>query len=342
MENNNNVESASKTTEVKEAAKVEENLDNKNTNSTIQGLETRKLVGSSVLLESGIQVGMSTKRWNPKMKPFIYKKKTNLYNKNSYYVIDLTKIMVFLNNAYKFLSSVSQNHGSILFVGTKKSAAIRDLIKEEAKRTQSHYVTQRWLGGTLTNFRTLSNSIKKLNDLVALQKFGEIEEKYTKKEQICMLKETERLNKFVGGIRLMNTLPQALIVIDPVADQNAIKEAKSMHIPVVALANTNADPSNIDFIIPCNNMSLRSLTLVLTILADAICEGRGEPTKFVGKEDSEIQLPEAQKRNTNLTVENIVNHKNFSKTPKKASVDDLNIQQNSEIKQEQKIEDIKE
>ena len=318
MELDNNVESAVKLEEEnKEAAKVEGvNADSLDTNSTINGLELRKLVGSQVLLDAGIQVGMSTKRWNPKMKPFIYKKRVNPYNNSANYVIDLTKIVVFLNQAYKFLSQIAKNGGSILFVGTKKNNLIKELIKEEAKRTQSHYIVQRWLGGTLTNFRTLSNSIKRLNEIVALQKFGEID-KYTKKEQIGILRETERLNKFVGGIRMMNSLPDVLVVIDPVADQNAIKEAKKMHIPVIALANTNADPSNIDFIIPCNNVSIRSLTLIITILADAIAEARNEELKFVGKQDNEIVLPEIQKKPVNQTVENMVNHKNFSKQEQK-------------------------
>ena len=318
MELENNVESAAKVEEEKkEAAKVEGvNTDSLDTNSTINGLELRKLVGSQVLLDAGIQVGMSTKRWNPKMKPFIYKKRVNPYNNSANYVIDLTKIVVFLNQAYKFLSQIAKNGGSILFVGTKKNNLIKELIKEEEKRTQSHYIVQRWLGGTLTNFRTLSNSIKRLNEIVALQKFGEID-KYTKKEQIGILRETERLNKFVGGIRMMNSLPDVLVVIDPVADQNAIKEAKKMHIPVIALANTNADPSNIDFIIPCNNVSIRSLTLIITILADAIAEARNEELKFVGKQDNEIVLPEIQRKPVNQTVETMVNHKTFSKQEQK-------------------------
>lgn len=283
-------------------------------------------------MDAGIQIGLSTKRWNPKMKPFIYKKRINPYNKNANYVIDLTKTVVFLNQAYKFLNHVAKNGGSVLFVCTKKNNLVKDLIKEEAKRTQSHFVTQRWLGGTLTNFKTLSNSVRRLNEIVALQKFGEID-KYTKKEQIEILKETERLNKFVGGIRMMNTLPQVLVVIDPVSDQNAIKEAKAMNIPVVALANTNADPTNIDFIIPCNNISIRSLTLIITLLADAIAEARNEPVKFVGKEDSEIVLPEIQKR---VNFENVVSHKNFSKglnSKRKTERDSLSEEETNDDKE---------
>lgn len=331
MKLENNVESVSivdEKTQTQEAAKVEnDNSNSLNANSTIQGLEIRKLVSAQVLLDAGIQIGLSTKRWNPKMKPFIYKKRVNPYNKNANYVIDLTKIVVFLNQAYKFLSHVAKNGGSVLFVCTKKNTIIKDLIKEEARRTQSHFVTQRWLGGTLTNFRTLSNSIRRLNEIVALQKFGEID-KYTKKEQIEILKETERLNKFVGGIRMMNTLPQVLVVIDPVSDQNAIKEAKAMNIPVVALANTNADPTNIDFIIPCNNMSIRSLTLIVTLLADAIAEARNEETKFVGKEDNEIVLPEIQKRTNH---ENMISHKNFSKNTMNNKTTEKDSLESSEV-----------
>ena len=319
----NSVESASKV-ETKpvsqDAAKVDSastssEADAKSANSTTPGLEIRKLVSASVLLDAGVQIGLSTKRWNPKMKSFIYKKHANNFNNNANYVIDLTKIVVFLDQAYKFLTHIVKNGGSVLFVCTKKNQIIRDMVRDEAKRVDSSYVNQRWLGGTITNFATISNSIKKLNKLVALQKFGEID-KYTKKEQVEKLREIEKLNKFVGGIRNMSTLPQAIVVIDPVADQNAVKEAKKKKIPVVALANTNADPTDIDFIVPCNNVSLRSLTLMVTILADAIAEAKNEPTKFVGKEDSEIVLPEVQKRTTNMN--NMVVHKTYTKYTDKA------------------------
>lgn len=255
-----------------------------NANSTIKNLKT--LVSIVKLTESGAHIGLNPKKWNPKMASYIHAKRSNNH------VIDILKTILFLDRAYKFLQEVAQNGGTVMFVGTR-GRVVKELIKAEAERTNSFYVTQRWLGGTLTNFTNISRSLKKFNSNLALLESEEIN-KYSKKEQIAFNKETAKLEKFYGGIKNMKQRPDVLILVDPVNDVNAIKEARKLNIPVIALANTNADPQLIDYIIPVNNYSVKSITLILGVLADSIAELHGEPTKIVGRPDSEIVLPETK------------------------------------------------
>ncbi len=268
----------------------------------------KKLVSANKLMEVGANIGTPLKYWNPKMKPFIY---SNRNSKNC--IIDLLKCMVFLDRAYNFLHDLTREGGRILIVGTK-GEIIKNHVKEEAKRAQCFYVNQRWLGGTLTNFRTINRSIIKLNNLIMMQLSGEIK-KYSKKEQLQKVKESEKLGKFFGGIRTMKGLPQALIVIDPVAEHNAVTEARKLNIPIVALANTNADPSLVDFIVPCNTYSIRAVYLLLSVLCDAICVATGGEQIVVGKTDNEIVLPDLTRKVQNQEV--IVSTK-FTKGMKKA------------------------
>ncbi|WEK83177.1 MAG: 30S ribosomal protein S2 [Mycoplasma sp.] len=263
----------------------------------------KKLVSPAKLMEVNANIGTPAKYWNPKMKPFIY---TGKHGRN--HIIDLLKCMVFLDRAYKFLVEITKEGGKVLFVGTR-GEIIRNHVKEEAKRANAYYVNQRWLGGTLTNFRTINRSIIKLNNLIMMQLNEEIN-KYSKKEQLQKIKETEKLGKFFGGIRTMKGLPQALVVLDPVVEKNAVIEAKKLNIPVVALANTNADPTLIDFIIPCNTFSIKTVYLLTSVLTDAICEGLGEPKTVVGKPDEEIILPDLTRKNPTAEV---INRKSFTK-----------------------------
>jgi small subunit ribosomal protein S2 len=212
----------------------------------------RKLVSASKLMEAGVHIGMSAKFWNPKMKPFIYPKRGNRMQ-----VIDILKTMVFMDRAYNFLRDISREGGTVLLVGTRGDT-IKEHVKNEAKRVKCFYINQRWLGGTLTNFKTISNSINKLNKLIALQLSDEIK-KYSKKEQVMMTKETERMGKFLSGIRTMRGLPQALIITDPIHEHNALMEARKLNIPVIAFANTNANPDLIDFLIPANSSSIKTV-----------------------------------------------------------------------------------
>lgn len=293
MENSANLEKVesteeNKTTSVanadatqKTVATPAESVQNKaNANSTLKKM--KQLISASKLIEVGAHIGLNPRKWNPKMKPYIYTRRSNNH------VIDIVKSLVYLNKTYSFLQETTKNGGRVLIVGTN-GKMLKDVIKDEAKRGQAYYVTQRWLGGTLTNFKNISKSIKKLNDNLQLQKTGEIE-KYTKKEQIGIRRETEKLMKFYGGIRTMRKLPNAIIVLDPNHDLNAIIEARKLQIPVIALANTNANPDLIDYIIPINNYSIRSIMLILGVLIDAIAEAKDEPVKYVGKPDEEIVL----------------------------------------------------
>lgn len=255
-----------------------------NANSTLKNL--KPLVSIQKLTESGAHIGLNPKKWNPKMGAYIHAKRSNNH------VIDILKTIVFLDRAYKVVQEIVQNNGTVMFVGTR-GRAVKELIKEEALRTNSLYVTQRWLGGTLTNFNSISKSLKRLNYLEALVQSEDIN-RYTKKEQIAYNKDAAKLEKFYGGIKTMKQRPDLLILVDPVNDVNAIKEAKKLNIPVIALANTNADPNLIDYVIPVNNYSIKSITLILGVLSDAIAELKNEPTKVVGRADSEIVLPETK------------------------------------------------
>lgn len=259
-----------------------------------------QLISANKLISVGAHIGLHTSKWNPKMKPYIYsKRQTN-------HIIDVTKSLIFLRIACNFLEQTIVKGGKILIIGTR-GKLVKDYIKNEAIRSNSYYVTQRWLGGTLTNFRNIRKSIKKMNDNDKAIKDGTINN-YTKKEQLMIMKETEKLEKFYGGIGNMKMLPSVLLIIDPINDINAIMEAKKLSIPVVALANTNADPQLIDYIIPVNNYSIKSIVLVLNILVDAICLGQGLPTKVIGVPEDEIVIVEQPARKPRT----MINHKRFS------------------------------
>ena len=227
----------------------------------------KKLVSISKLMEAGVYIGLPSFLWNPKMNIFIYHNKSQKKK-----MIDILKIIVFLNRAYNFLYDITKQGGKILFVGTHNDF-VKKHIANEAKRVGEYFINQRWLGGTLTNYKTIINSINKLHKLTSLVESEEIN-KYPKKEQVLMNKKIAKLTKFVGGIKNMKGLPNVIITIDPILEHNTIKEAKQLKIPIISIANTNANPDIIDFIIPGNTNSNRSLWLLLSILADAIAEAK--------------------------------------------------------------------
>ncbi len=273
-----------------------------NSNKETKPEQVQKLINPTKLLDLGATIGLQPKKWNPKMAEYIFTKKPSPktddnnserrpsnYSKPSNHIIDLPKIASSLNEAYNFLIKTTQKGGKVLIVGTKGNK-INDLIKDEATRSHSYYVNQRWLGGTLTNFKTIKNSINKMNDNLQTIQDNSIDN-YTKNEQIKIHKDTDKLLKFYGGIRTMRRLPSVLLILDPVHDLNAVLEARKLNIPIIAFANTNADPDLIDYIVPLNNNSIRSIAFVLGVLNDAICSVLGEPLNFVGKKDSEIILP---------------------------------------------------
>ena len=218
------------------------------------------VISMKQLLEAGVHFGHQTRRWNPKMDQYIYTARGGIH------IIDLQKTVVLVEEAYQKLLEIGKNGGKILFVGTKKQA--RDVVKAEAIRTGQYYVSQRWLGGTLTNFKTIRKSIRKLHDLNRMEQDGTFE-RLTKKEVIGKRKEMEKLEKFLGGIKDMRTLPQALFVVDPMQEKNAVLEARILGIPVFGIVDTNCDPDLVDVIIPGNDDAIRSVKLIVGKLADA-------------------------------------------------------------------------
>ncbi|BAS27522.1 30S ribosomal protein S2 [Limnochorda pilosa] len=216
------------------------------------------------LLESGVHFGHQTRRWNPKMKPFIFTER------NGIYIIDLQKTVRMVEQAYAFVRDTVAQGGTVLFVGTKKQAA--QTIKEEAERCGMFYVNQRWLGGTLTNYQTIRTRIERLHRLEEMEKDGTFS-RLPKKEVLQLRKEKERLDRYLGGISQMWRVPEALFVVDPRKERIAVAEARKMHIPIVAIVDTNCDPDEIDYIIPGNDDAIRAVRLLTSRMADAVLEG---------------------------------------------------------------------
>lgn len=223
------------------------------------------VISMKQLLEAGVHFGHQTRRWNPKMKKYIFTER------NGIYIIDLQKTVKLVDAAYDYMKNVAEEGGVALFVGTKKQA--QEAIKEEATRAGMYFVNQRWLGGTLTNFQTIQKRIKRLKDIERMQEDGTFEV-LPKKEVVQLKKELERLEKFLGGIKDMKGLPSALFVVDPRKERNAIAEAKKLHIPIVGIVDTNCDPDEIDYVIPANDDAIRAVKLLTGKMADAILEGR--------------------------------------------------------------------
>ncbi|KAF0365460.1 30S ribosomal protein S2 [Pediococcus acidilactici] len=235
------------------------------------------VISMKQLLEAGVHFGHQTRRWNPKMKPFIFTER------NGIYIIDLQKTVKLIDNAYNFVKDVAENDGVVLFVGTKKQA--QTAIEEEAKRAGQFYVNHRWLGGTLTNWNTIQKRIKRLKDLKKMEEDGTFD-RLPKKEVALLNKQKDKLEKFLGGIEDMPHIPDVLFVVDPRKEQIAIKEAQKLNIPVVAMVDTNTDPDQVDVIIPSNDDAIRAVRLITSKMADAVVEGRqGEDDEAVQQEE---------------------------------------------------------
>ena len=244
------------------------------------------VVSMSYLLEAGVHFGHQTKRWNPKMKEYIYTSRDDIY------IIDLQKTQALIEEAYAEIKSIADNGGSFLFVGTKKQAS--EVAKEEAIRSNSYYVTERWLGGTLTNFRTIRSRVKRLEQIEKMEEEGKFE-LLPKKEVVGLKKEHDKLEKVLGGIREMVKLPQAIIIVDPKKEINAIHEARRLNIPVFGIVDTNCDPDDVDFVIPGNDDAVRSVKVILGVLANAICESRGlEIVDYVTEDESKVKADKAE------------------------------------------------
>lgn len=224
------------------------------------------VVSMSYLLEAGVHFGHQTKRWNPKMREYIYTARDGIY------IIDLQKTAELIEEAYTALKDIAANGGKVLFVGTRKQA--QEAIKEEALRSESYYVTERWLGGTLTNFKTIRRRIKRLEEIEKMEKDGTFD-LLPKKEVVGLKKEYEKLNKVLEGIREMHKLPQALFIVDPSKEAIAINEARILNIPIFGIVDTNCDPDMVDYVIPGNDDAIRAVKLITSVMANAIVEANG-------------------------------------------------------------------
>ena len=222
------------------------------------------VVSMKQLLEAGVHFGHQTRRWNPKMAPYIY------MERNGIYIIDLAKTVKKLEEAYNFVRDTAAEGGTILFVGTKKQA--QDAMREEASRVGMYYVNARWLGGMLTNFKTMRTRIDRLNQLKKMQEDGTFD-MLPKKEVMKHLGEMAKLEKYLGGVKEMKRLPSALFIVDPRKERNAIAEARKLGIPIVAIVDTNCDPDEIDYVIPGNDDAIRAIRLIASTMASAVQEG---------------------------------------------------------------------
>lgn len=223
------------------------------------------VVSMNLLLEAGVHFGHQTKRWNPKMKEYIYTSRDEIY------IIDLQKTAKKIEEAYAALKKIADNGGKVLFVGTRKQA--QEAIREEAIRSESFYVTERWLGGTLTNFKTIRRRVKRLEQIENMEKDGTFDV-LPKKEVILLKKEMEKLEKNLGGIKEMKEIPGVIFVVDPKKERIAILEARKLNIPVIGLIDTNCNPEDVDYAIPGNDDAIRSVKLIADTMANAIIEGR--------------------------------------------------------------------
>ena len=223
------------------------------------------VISMKQLLEAGVHFGHQTRRWNPKMAPYIFTER------NGIYIIDLQKTVKKIDEAYNFMKEVAETGRPVLFVGTKKQA--QAAIADEAKRCDMYFVNQRWLGGMLTNYKTISGRIKRLNDIKMMEEDGTFE-KLSKKEVIKLRLELEKLEKFLGGIKDMKGMPAAMFVVDPKKEKIAVKEARILGIPIIGIVDTNCDPDDVDYIIPANDDAIRAVKLIAGCMADAIIEAK--------------------------------------------------------------------
>ena len=297
------------------------------------------VVSMSYLLEAGVHFGHQTKRWNPKMKEYIYNSRDDIY------IIDLQKTVEKMEEAYQVLNKIATDGGKVLFVGTKKQA--QEVCKEEAARSGMYYMTERWLGGTLTNFKTIRRRVNRLEEIEKMEKDGTFE-KLPKKEVVGLRKEYEKLNKNLCGIREMTKLPQAIIIVDSTKEYNAIHEANLLGIPVFGLIDTNCDPDGVDYVLPGNDDAVRSIKVVLGALTNALVEANGGVVvDYVGEEKEQKNSKNFEKvfehkpKKEEKPNENKKEVKEEKPESKKEPKIDLNILTVTELKELAKKKDIK-
>jgi len=236
------------------------------------------------MLEAGVHFGHQTRYWNPKMQPYIFGERNRIH------IINLEKTLPLFNDAMNFLGKLSSNGGKVLFVGTKRAA--RDAIREEAERCGMPHINFRWLGGMLTNFKTIKQSVKRLKDLEAMSEDGTMDRKFNKKEALGLRREMEKLNRSLGGIKDMNALPDALFVVDVGFEDIAVAEARKLGIPVIGVVDTNNDPAGVDYVIPGNDDAIRAVQLYVQGAAAAVLEGRTAAAQAVAASGDEfVEVP---------------------------------------------------
>ena len=286
------------------------------------------IVSMNYLLEAGVHFGHQRRRWNPKMKEYIYTTRDDIY------IIDLQKTVKKLEEAYEAMKEIAQNGGTVLFVGTKKQA--QEAAEESATRTNMYFVNERWLGGTLTNFKTIRSRIRRMEEIEKMEQEG-IFEMLPKKEVIQIKKEYEKLNKNLRGIREMKKMPQALVIVDPRKEEIAIKEARILGIPVFGIVDTNCDPDMVDYVIPGNDDAVRAVKLLIGVLTNAIAEVNGnEVIDFVSEEDKAKAEKKAQKKEAKEENQEVKEEKQEVKEEKA----EVKEEAKEEVKAEVKLDDL--
>ena len=286
------------------------------------------IVSMNYLLEAGVHFGHQRRRWNPKMKEYIYTTRDDIY------IIDLQKTVKKLEEAYEAMKEIAQNGGTVLFVGTKKQA--QEAAEESATRTNMYFVNERWLGGTLTNFKTIRSRIRRMEEIEKMEQEG-IFEMLPKKEVVQIKKEYDKLNKNLRGIREMKKMPQALVIVDPRKEEIAIKEARILGIPVFGIVDTNCDPDMVDYVIPGNDDAVRAVKLLIGVLTNAIAEVNGnEVIDFVSEEDKAKAEKKAQKKEAKEENQEAKEEKQEVKEEKA----EVKEEAKEEVKAEVKLDDL--
>ena len=287
------------------------------------------IVSMNYLLEAGVQFGHQRRRWNPKMKEYIFTTRDDIY------IIDLQKTVKKFEEAYEAMKEIAQNGGKVLFVGTKKQA--QEAAEESAMRTNMYFVNERWLGGTLTNFRTIRSRIRRMEEIETMEKDGTFDA-LPKKEVIHIRKEYDKLNKNLRGIREMKKMPQALVIVDPRKEEIAIKEAHALGIPVFGIVDTNCDPDVVDYVIPGNDDAVRSVKLLIGALTNAIAEVNGnEILDFVSEDDKAKNDKKAAKKEAVVETKEEVKEV-VEEAPVTTNLEDLTL---AELKAMAKEADVK-
>lgn len=288
------------------------------------------IVSMNYLLEAGVHFGHQKRRWNPKMKEFIYTTRDDIY------IIDLQKTVKKLEEAYEAMKEIATNGGKVLFVGTKKQA--QEAAEESAVRTGMYFVNERWLGGTLTNFKTIRSRIKRMEEIEKMEQDG-IFDMLPKKEVIQIRKEYDKLNKNLRGIREMKKMPQALVIVDPRKEDIAIKEAHILGIPVFGIVDTNCDPDVVDYVIPGNDDAVRSVKLLIGVLTNAIAEVNGNEVLDFISEDDKVKAEKKEKKEeaTSEVKEEVVEVK---EEKKEAKVEEAKAEAEAEKREMDNLEDL--